>query len=335
MTPRFYDVARLRAWRARIAALDAAAAPAADVIAPPGAAAAGAAAVVAGSFNPPTAAHLSLCDGALRQPGIETVWLVLAVRTVDKEAVTGACLEDRLLLLSMLAAARPNVGVALCNRGLYVEQAAALRVQIVPPARELVFVVGYDKIEQIFDGRYYTAREASLARLFGLARFLVAARDGHGRHALAALLAQSENRLYQHRVAALTTLPADHDPTLSSTQVRAAYAQDAARETTDGQGATAAAASWGAPDVVWAFARETGVYAPPLALPGGETVDRYGMRLRLLEALAAEPASDFAAAEFAAAVRLATADSAAGRALRRLLAGNAVTLAAIRARVQA
>ncbi len=320
---RCYDVGRLRAWRARIDALGAAAAPTATVIAPPAAEAGrerGAAAVVAGSFNPPTAAHLSLCDGALRQPDVETVWLLLAVRTVDKETVTGACLEDRLLMLEALAEARPQVGVALCNRGLYVEQAAALRGSLAPPSRDLVFVVGYDKIEQVLDGRYYAAREASLRRLFGLARFLVAARDGHGGQALIDLLAMRENRAYRNRIAPLTTLPDCHDPALSSTQVRGAYAEGAAPQA-------------GAPAAVRAFAAATGVYAAPTSLPGGETIDRYGLRLQLLDILAREPQSAFSAAEFQAATAQAATDSGAGRALRRLLAQDGVAVEAIRTHV--
>ena len=128
-------------------------------------------------------------------------------------------------MLAMLAETRSNVGVVLCNRGLYVEQAEALRRKTVPPGQELVFVVGFDKIQQILDPRYYTDREASLNRLFSLARFLVAERDAHGSQALEALLSEPANRAYRGRIAELTTLPGDHDPALSSTSVRTAQAE--------------------------------------------------------------------------------------------------------------
>ena len=162
-----YDVQRLRAWHRHVAALAHVSPPEARVVVPPGAPAIRPpkkesdrnVAVVAGSFNPVTYAHLSLCDGALQQPNIDAVWFLLAIHTVDKEEVTGACLEDRLCMLETLTQSRPNLGVVLCNRGLYVDQAEALRRAIVAPGRELVFVVGYDKIQQILDPRYYTDRK--------------------------------------------------------------------------------------------------------------------------------------------------------------------------------
>ena len=74
------------------------------------------------------------------------------------------------------------------------------------------------------------------------------------------------------------------------------------------------------PASVRAFIEATGVYESPLALPSGETLDRYALRSRLRDALFAEPASEVSASEFHAAVALAATDSAAGRELRRLLA---------------
>ena len=319
-----YDVQRLRAWHRHVAALAHVSPPEARIVVPPEVPAIGRpkeesdrnVAVVAGSFNPVTYAHLSLCDGALQQPNIDAVWFLLAIHTVDKEEVTGACLEDRLCMLETLTQSRPNVGVVLCNRGLYVDQAEALHRAIVAPGRELVFVVGYDKIQQILDPRYYTDRKASLDRLFSLARFLVAERGTHGTQALDSLLDQKENHVYRERIAALTTLPAYHDPALSSTSVRTAYAQ--------GSGSAAGATS--VPGLVQDFIAATGVYTAPVMLPSGEKIDCYALRLRIGDALLAEPEGDFSAAEFQAAVALATSDSDSGRALRRLLAQDTVSL---------
>ena len=277
-------------------------------------------AVVAGSFNPPTTAHLSLCDGALRQPDIGAVWLSLAVHTVDKEQVSGAALEDRLCMLEMLVESRPGVGVVLCNRGLYVEQAAALRRALVRSGQELVFVVGFDKILQILDARYYADRAASLAELFGLARFLVAKRGVYGREALHDLLDQTANRPYRGRIAPLTTLPASHDPALSSTSVRAAHAEDTRR----------LAGGDEVPAAVWAFMAATGVYESPVTLDSGETLDRYALRSRLRKALVAEAGGDFSAAVFQAALDVAARDSEAGQTMRRLLAQERVPLREIR-----
>lgn len=314
-----YDVRQLRAWHAQIAELDNAAAPRASVILPPAATSrakpGGNVAVIAGSFNPATNAHLSLCDGALQQPDVGAVWLSLAVHTVNKEQITGACLEDRLCMLTMLARSRPNVGVVLCNRGLYADQAEALRREVVGAGQELVFVVGFDKVQQILDPRYYADREASLERLFALARFLVAERDAHGSQALDALLREPANRAYRGSIAEMTTLPADHDPVLSSTSVRAAHAQ--------GRGGAAEACS--VPGPVRAFIAATGVFAAPTVLPSGEMIDRYGLRLWLLGALFAEPEWRVPAAKFEAAVALATSDSDTGRTLRRLLMQDSVS----------
>ena len=305
---------RLRAWHAHIAAIADVNAPEARAIVPPREDPCGSVAVVAGSFNPATTAHLSLCDGALRQPDVGVVWLSLAVHTVDKAQVTGATLEDRLCMLEMLVDSRPNVGVVLCNRGLYVEQAEALQ-RLLAAGQEVVFVVGFDKILQILDPRYYADRAASLDRLFGLARFLVAKRGTYGAQALDDLLAQKANRPYRGRIAALTTLPAYHDPALSSTRVRATY----------DQGAQRVAGGEQIPAPVRSFIAATGVYEPLLAPPSGETIDRYALRSRILNALLAEPESDFSASEFHAAVALAATDSAAGRELRRLLAEDSVS----------
>ena len=225
MNSSIYSVPRLRDWHAHIAALAGVTPPEVRIIVPPQTESRGDTAVIAGSFNPATNAHLSLCHGALQQAHIDVVWLLLAIHTVDKEEITGAGLEDRLCMLEMLVAARPNVGIVLCNRGLYVEQATALRNTLVPAGRELVFAVGYDKIQQILDPRYYADREASLDQLFSLSRFLVAERGAHGAEDLGSLLDQEANRTYRQRITALTTLPAYHDPALSSTGVRAANAQ--------------------------------------------------------------------------------------------------------------
>ena len=73
-----YDVARLRDWHADIAALAGVSAPEARVIVPPQTESGGNVAVIAGSFNPATTAHVSLCEGALRQPDIGAVWYSLA-----------------------------------------------------------------------------------------------------------------------------------------------------------------------------------------------------------------------------------------------------------------
>jgi nicotinic acid mononucleotide adenylyltransferase len=175
-------------------------------------------AVLAGSFNPLTTAHLALAEAAERAALGPTLYL-LSTLTVDKERPVGATLEDRLLVLELHARRAAGRAVGLVNRGLYVEQASLLRQQL-PSQTELVFLVGFDKIVQIFDPRYYQDRRAALDTLFGLVRFAVAPRAGAGRAELRELLARAENRGYAERVAYLP-LPR-RQATVASSRARAA-----------------------------------------------------------------------------------------------------------------
>lgn len=172
-----------------------------------------------GSFNPPHAAHLALIRAAQALFRADTAVWLLSVRTVDKERVTGMLLEDRLWLLCQLlrSEALQQNTVAATNRGLYFEQALALH-DACPALQALAFVAGYDKIVQIFDGRYYTDRESALRHLFSKASFLVAPRDTATETDLTALLARPENAPYADGV---TILPVHGSLAhVSSTRVR-------------------------------------------------------------------------------------------------------------------
>jgi nicotinic acid mononucleotide adenylyltransferase len=222
-------------------------------------------AVLAGSFNPLTLAHLGLAEAA-EAAGLGPVVFALSTQTVDKERLEGAVLEDRLLVLELVAERTPARAVALINRGLYVEQAELFRDRL-PALERLVFLVGYDKIVQIFDSRYYEDREAALEQLFGLARFAVAPRGRAGQGQLAALLERPENRRFAGSVQHLD-IPADLAE-MSSSAARAALARG---EVPDYLAAESAA-----------LCRATGCYLPPAGRPDGRQVDRYAERRRALE----------------------------------------------------
>ena len=259
--------------------------------------------VLAGSFNPLTLAHTALARQALAHGGLDAVAFALSVRTVDKEQVTGAALEDRVLALELYAARRPGHAVLLLNRGLYVDQAAALRAAY-PALRELAFVVGYDKVMQIFDPRYYDDRDAALSRLFELATLLVAPRSGRGRAELDALLARPENRPF---AGAVRWLPLDDAYTrLSATAVR--------------DGAAGTERVEGVPPETRAFMRATDVYAPPRRLHDGEVVDIYGVRLALLRVLAGTRPWADRGADLGRLLRLARRPGRRGREFRTWLA---------------
>ncbi len=155
--------------------------------------------LLAGSFNPLTLAHVALGEAARVSASLDTVVWACTKVTVDKEHVERASLVDRLAHVQAYVRVHESDAVALLNRGLYVEQAEALRAVLAPGA-DLALVIGFDKVVQIFDPRYYSDRDAALRKLFSLARLLVAPRDGAGRRALTALVARSENKPFANRV---------------------------------------------------------------------------------------------------------------------------------------
>ncbi len=257
--------------------------------------------VLSGSFNPLTRGHAALLEAA-RRADVEAILLLLPLRAVDKEAVTRASAVDRALTLTEWALHHPGTTVALINRGLYVEQAALLADWF--PDSRIVFIVGHDKIAQIFDPRYYEDRDGALRELFARASFRVAPRAGQGDGALRALLAQEENAPFAASVAPLA-VDADVDA-LSSTTVR-----ERARpgETWDTL----------VPPEAAHFIREAEPYAPPTRLSDGEEFDPYGLRLAILHGAATDRLGlDFG--NFEHVYHMACADTEAGREMRRWMA---------------
>lgn len=171
--------------------------------------------VLPGSFNPPTAAHLELARAARRRFELDTVAFSLSSVIVDKERVEGLCREDRLLLLSLMTADDPWAAAVVVNRGLYSEQAPACRACFGGDA-DLRFIVGMDKVLQIFDPRYYEDRDAALDTLFAHVRLIAANREDWGDEALRALLDRPENAPYRDRVQPLTLSPHLRDQSSST-----------------------------------------------------------------------------------------------------------------------
>ncbi len=224
--------------------------------------------VFPGSFNPPTNAHLALLKQARSYARAhEPMYLYAAIskQTVDKERVERPLWVDRLMLLDTLLTRRfAHTGILLFNRGLYVEQAEAIRSAF-PAVWRILFLLGFDKIVQIFDPHYYQDRDAALQRLFALAEVLVVPRGDDGAEALHALLQQPQNQPFARFVHALPF--ATHYRYISSTQMR--------------QGVPAALHE--VPQEVRQFMRETRVYAPPLHRPDGSELDYYGERMQWLQ----------------------------------------------------
>jgi nicotinamide-nucleotide adenylyltransferase len=226
--------------------------------------------VFPGSFNPPTNAHLAMLEQARvfgEQHGGALVYAALSTHITDKEQVQRPLLLERAALLqSIVSRYLRESGVLLLNRGLYVEQAEAIRAAF-PGVAKLYFLVGFDKIVQIFDPRYYNDRDSALRELFALADVLVAPRAGAGERDLENLLAKPENRPFAQHVHALPLDTAYRD--ISSTRIR----QDFEDHQQD------------VPPEVRDFIRESHAYESPQRLPDGTVLDRYGERARELEQL--------------------------------------------------
>ncbi len=173
--------------------------------------------ILSGSFNPPTLAHEALATGALQQGNLDAVIWTISRVTVDKEMVTRAPLEDRLIVLAALMESRANEAVALVNRGLYVDQIDAVRATL-PQVSQITFIIGFDKIVQIVDPHYYADRDSALDELFSRADILVAPRDDDTEADLHALFAHPENRRWAGSVRYLPLDPALRD--ISSSHVR-------------------------------------------------------------------------------------------------------------------
>lgn len=306
----FYDIRALRRVGGQVARARSAETAQSEIITPTGGAGDTAPLLILpGSYNPPTIAHLALAQASLHAVPGARLFLSLGTTIINKEQAERATLLDRLLLLDQIVQGRGNPGVLLTNRGLYVEQAEALRAAF-PEASALHFVVGFDKIEQIFDARYYQDRDAALTQLFALASFLVAPRASHEAPDLAALLNQPANRPFQ-AFARLLPFPAAYRG-IASSEIRAAF------EANPSDLAASPLARFLPPEAL-AFCIETGCYLPNQRLASGEWVDRYGLRTVLIARALPLPASEQSALDLRHLFLLAISDTDAGRRLRRWL----------------
>ena len=223
--------------------------------------------VFTGSFNPPTIAHIAMLKEAQRfahahQP--MQVYAAFSKLTVDKERVERPLLLDRIMLLQQVLQKRlPHAGILLFNRGLYVEQAEAIR-NTFHQVKHILFLMGFDKIVQIFDPHYYEDRDAALEDLFRLAELLVAPRGNSGERELTELLSQPQNQRFARYVHSLPLNPEYRE--VSSTSVREG-SEDVRHEV---------------PQEVRRFMRDTRAYDPPLHKEDGSTVDYYGERIKAL-----------------------------------------------------
>jgi nicotinic acid mononucleotide adenylyltransferase len=269
-------------------------------------------ALLPGSFNPPTAAHVLLAERALSE-GFDRVLFTYARNTLGK-APNGLIPEDRLLALRA-GATNDGFSVGVCSHGLYADQAEAAAA--IFPGAELSFLVGSDKVIQIFDHRWYRDRDAALDRLFGLARLVVAPRADQG-EPLREILRAPENRRFADHVDMLRLHPAVSD--LSSTRIRGLL-----RAGADPVGLV--------PQAVAGLIIALRAFMTPVTADG-EEVDAYGIRARLIDVLWRVRVRDVESIDLRSLVRVATSATESGRLLRAVIArgdAGAIDLANVEA----
>ncbi|MFN3421303.1 MAG: nicotinate-nicotinamide nucleotide adenylyltransferase [Armatimonadota bacterium] len=174
--------------------------------------------VFSGSFNPPTIAHVRICEHAQKHLQLNEVLLLLAIVNVDKTQFDFS-LEERVEMMTALAGEHPNWSAALCSHGRFVEKAKAVS-SAYPEGTEIWFIVGYDTLVRIFEPRFYRdmpMRDA-LQQFFELANLAVFPRSDAAEEVVKEFLERPEVKPFSSRV---TVLPSE--PSLlwvSSTLVR-------------------------------------------------------------------------------------------------------------------
>lgn len=127
--------------------------------------------ILAGSFNPPTMAHLELAYAA--EFHVDSV-LCVVPSVLPHKQFFGATIEQR---LELVAAARLNMsyGIATTERGLFIDIARECRAHYGDETR-LCFVCGRDAAERVLGWDY--GRAGAVAEMLSEFEFLVAPRGG-------------------------------------------------------------------------------------------------------------------------------------------------------------
>lgn len=121
-----------------------------------------------GSFDPPTVAHLAVAEAALRHAGLDRVDLILSRRPLGKEERSGPTVEERIDVLTAVAATRTWLEVRVTDARLLADIASGYDA----------VVMGADKWAQVNDPAWYGSIAARDAAVAGLPRVLVAPRAG-------------------------------------------------------------------------------------------------------------------------------------------------------------
>ncbi|MCS6951893.1 MAG: nicotinate-nicotinamide nucleotide adenylyltransferase [Bryobacteraceae bacterium] len=132
-------------------------------------------AILAGTFHPPTVAHMALARAGLSLA--EEVLLVLP-RELPHKSFSGVGFPERLEMLLAAAAEEPRFSVAASRHGLFVDIARECRAAY-GPATSLVFLCGRDAAERFLSWDY--GRPGAVQKM--LEEFELAVADRQGRYA--------------------------------------------------------------------------------------------------------------------------------------------------------
>jgi nicotinate-nucleotide adenylyltransferase len=157
--------------------------------------------ILAGSFNPPTVAHLELAKAASAY--VDLVVFVVP-RVFPHKEYSGATLEQRVEMLEASGLAIPH-SIASTSQGLFIDIAREFREQFPTQAR-LSVICGRDAAERILNWDY--GRAGVVEEMLSEFELLVAPRGGH-------FSAPAE---YRHRIHALHVESGYEE--VSSTEVR-------------------------------------------------------------------------------------------------------------------
>lgn len=128
--------------------------------------------ILAGTFNPPTIAHLALAKAALGR--VDEVLFALP-RVFPHKAYQGADFQQRLRMLETALGNEPRYSIAATEGGLFIEIARECRAAY-PPGVELYFLCGRDAAERIVNWDY--GRPGAIEEQLAEFQLLVAPREG-------------------------------------------------------------------------------------------------------------------------------------------------------------
>ncbi len=128
--------------------------------------------IFAGTFNPPTRAHVALARAALAR--VDEVLFVLP-RVFPHKAYEGASFEERVRMLELALESEPRFSIAATEKGLFIEIALECR-EAYGEAAELYFLCGRDAAERIVNWDY--GRPGAILEQLCVYQLLVAPRGG-------------------------------------------------------------------------------------------------------------------------------------------------------------